>query len=122
MPEQDSGEEKAGEREQRREAEEEVAERDAPQHVAGRDEAERAGHGRDCHETCDHLRPKLRGRAHNEQADDRRVDQGMKNANTAMITAAAGHGVVGESRKSGSGMATIASAASFSSGTFWVAC
>ena len=50
------------------------------------------------------------------------LTRGVKNANAPMITAAAGHGVVGESRNSGSGMATIASAASFSSGTFWVAC
>jgi hypothetical protein len=47
---------------------------------------------------------------------------GVKNANPAMMIVAAGHGVVGESRKSGSGMATIATAASLSSGTFCVNC
>ncbi len=50
------------------------------------------------------------------------LTSGVKNANAAMMTTAAGHGVVGESRKSGRGIRTIAIAASFSSGTFCVTC
>ena len=50
------------------------------------------------------------------------LTSGTKKANTPMMSVATGHGVVGESRKSGSGMATIATAASFRSGTFCVTC
>ena len=50
------------------------------------------------------------------------LTRGVKNAKAPRMTNATGQGVVGESRKSGSGMATIAKAASFSSDTFCVAC
>ena len=49
------------------------------------------------------------------------LTSGVKNANAPMMPASRrATGCVGESRKSGSGMATIATAASFSSGTFCV--
>ena len=50
------------------------------------------------------------------------LTSGTKNAKAARMRTATGHDVVGERRNSGSGSATIPKAASFSSGTFCVAC